>query len=308
MTPVSTASLMPLSTAGMNSRGTAPPTMPFTNSYPLPGLGSSLSQMWPYWPRLADIRLDLELAPCAVDDDLEVLLAHARDDGLTRLLVGGHRDRRVFVREALKRQTHFLLVRLRLRLNGHGDHRRREYHLLQRDDLFQVAQRVTGDNVLQTHRGSDIARTPFLDLSALPSVHLQTAPDPLLLVLRRHVHGIARVERPGVHAEERQVADEGIVQNLECQGRKRLLITCLARRWLALGIHALYGGHFRRRRHELDDSIEQRLHTLVLERCAAHDQHDLVLDGAVTQPLSDLRLGQLLTFEVLVQQLLVPLW
>ena len=36
MTPVCTASWMPLSTAGMNSRGTVPPTMPLTKLYPLP--------------------------------------------------------------------------------------------------------------------------------------------------------------------------------------------------------------------------------------------------------------------------------
>src|SRR6185312_12206439 len=37
--------------------------------------------------RLADVGLDLELALHAVDDDLEVQLAHAGDDRLTRLLV-----------------------------------------------------------------------------------------------------------------------------------------------------------------------------------------------------------------------------
>ena len=38
--------------------------------------------------RLADVGLDLELALHAVDDDLEVQLAHARDDRLAGFLVG----------------------------------------------------------------------------------------------------------------------------------------------------------------------------------------------------------------------------
>ena len=38
--------------------------------------------------RLADARLDAELALQAVDDDLEVQLAHAGDDDLAGLLVG----------------------------------------------------------------------------------------------------------------------------------------------------------------------------------------------------------------------------
>src|SRR5690606_30849713 len=40
--------------------------------------------------RLAHVGLDLELALEAVHDDLEVELAHAGDDRLARLLVGGH--------------------------------------------------------------------------------------------------------------------------------------------------------------------------------------------------------------------------
>ena len=37
--------------------------------------------------RLADVGLDLELATHAVDEDVEVELAHAADDGLAGLLV-----------------------------------------------------------------------------------------------------------------------------------------------------------------------------------------------------------------------------
>ncbi len=38
--------------------------------------------------RLADVGLDLELALEPIDDDLQMQLAHAGDDGLTGLLVG----------------------------------------------------------------------------------------------------------------------------------------------------------------------------------------------------------------------------
>src|SRR5205085_339116 len=46
---------------------------------------------------LSDVRLDFELALQAVDDDLEVELAHPADDRLARLLVGVHAERRVFL-------------------------------------------------------------------------------------------------------------------------------------------------------------------------------------------------------------------
>src|SRR5205823_5567510 len=49
--------------------------------------------------RLADVRLDAELALHAVDQHLEVQLAHARDDRLTGLLVRVDTERRVLLVE-----------------------------------------------------------------------------------------------------------------------------------------------------------------------------------------------------------------
>ena len=133
--------------------------------------------------RLADVGFDLELAPHAVDDDLEVQLAHAADDGLRGLFIGRHAERRVFLRETLQRQAHLFLVGLRLRLHGHRDDRHRDGHLLERDDLLEIADRVAGVDVLETHGRGDVAGAHFLDLAALVGVHLQQAPDALLLRL-----------------------------------------------------------------------------------------------------------------------------
>ena len=52
--------------------------------------------------RAADVRVDLELAQQAVDDDLEVELAHAGDQRLARLLVARHPERRVLLGETLQ--------------------------------------------------------------------------------------------------------------------------------------------------------------------------------------------------------------
>ena len=50
--------------------------------------------------RLADGGVDAELALHAVDEDLEVQLAHAGDDGLAGLLVGADAEGRVLVGRA----------------------------------------------------------------------------------------------------------------------------------------------------------------------------------------------------------------
>src|SRR5262249_20926436 len=85
---------------------------------------------------LADVALDFELALQAVDDDLQVELAHATDDRLPRLFVGMHAERRVFRGELLKTDAELLDVALRLRLDRDRDDRLREDHLLEEDDVL----------------------------------------------------------------------------------------------------------------------------------------------------------------------------
>ena len=51
--------------------------------------------------RPADVAVDAELAQEAVDDDLEVQLAHPCDERLSRLLVGRDTERRVLLGEPL---------------------------------------------------------------------------------------------------------------------------------------------------------------------------------------------------------------
>ena len=53
--------------------------------------------------RLADGGVDVELAEHAVDDDLEVELAHAGDDRLAGLLVGAHLEGRVLLGQRVER-------------------------------------------------------------------------------------------------------------------------------------------------------------------------------------------------------------
>ena len=89
--------------------------------------------------RLADVGLDVELALHAVDEDVEVQLAHAGDDGLPGLVVGVHLEGRVFLGEPLDRDAELLLVDLRLGLDGHRDDRRREGHRLEDHRLAGIA-------------------------------------------------------------------------------------------------------------------------------------------------------------------------
>ena len=128
-----------------------------------------------------------------------------------------------------------------------------------------------------------------------------------LRLLGRHEHLVAGIEHARVHAEEGQVADERVVQDLERERGELGVVARLAGRFLAALVDTLDRRHLDRRRHVLDHRVEHRLHALVLEGRAAERDADLVADRARAQAAADLVLRQLRVLEVLVQQLLVAL-
>src|SRR5919112_504511 len=116
--------------------------------------------------RLADVGLDVELAAHAVDQDLQVELAHARDDRLTGLLVEADLERRVLLGQLLDGRAQLLLVALGLRLDGHRDDRRGEGHRLEDYRLLRVAEGVTRRRLLHAVDGDDLAGAHALALLA----------------------------------------------------------------------------------------------------------------------------------------------
>ena len=98
--------------------------------------------------RLAHVRLHVELAHHAIHQDLKVQFAHAGDDRLSRIRVGVHLERRIFLRQLVQRDAHLLLVRLRLRLDRHRDDRLRELDVLEQDRRLLIGQRIARRDVL----------------------------------------------------------------------------------------------------------------------------------------------------------------
>ena len=174
--------------------------------------------------RLADGRFDAELALQPVDDDFKMQFAHAGDDDLAGLLVGLNIERRIFGHQLLQADAELLLVGLGLRLDGERDDGLREVHRLEHDRLFLVAQRVAGRDALQADSRGDVTRVDFLDFLALVRVHLQQSADALGALLGRVVDGRARGEHAGIHAEERELPDERVSHDLECERGERRVV------------------------------------------------------------------------------------
>ena len=172
--------------------------------------------------RLTDVALDFELAPHAIDDDLEMQLAHSADQRLAGFLVRGHAERRIFHRQALKRVAELFLIGLGLGLDRDRDHRLGKFHFLEKNRLPFVAKRVAGRGEAQTDGRGDVAGFDLLDVLALVGVHLEQAPEALALALGGIVNHVARRDLARVDAEISELTDVRIVLNLERERRKRL--------------------------------------------------------------------------------------
>ena len=143
--------------------------------------------------RVTDVALHLEFTTHTVDDDVELQLAHAGDQGLAGLFVGLHLEGRILVGQLRQSDAHLLLVGLGLRLHGHLDHRIREGHGFEGDRGLLVAQGITGGDVLQTHEGVDVAGFGSIHRVLLVGVHLEDLADALLLALGGVKHGPSRI-------------------------------------------------------------------------------------------------------------------
>ena len=143
------------------------------------------------------------------------------------LLVGAHLEGGVLVGQPRQRNAHLFLVGLGLGLDGHRDHRLREGDGAQRDGVMRVAQRVAGLQFLHAHAGADVAGQNLGHVLALVGVHLHQAADALGLAGAGIENRVAGLERAGVDADKAQLA-EGIVDDLEGQGRQRLVVVRLA--------------------------------------------------------------------------------
>ena len=249
--------------------------------------------------RRADIGLDLELALHAVDDDLEMELAHPLDDGLAAFMIDRNPERGILGRESRQGLAHFFLVALGLGLDRDLDDRIGKFHALQHHRVVGVAQRVAGGGVLEAGESHDVAGARLFDVFAMIGMHQQHAADALAVILDRIQHHRARHQHARIDAHEGERADEGIGHDLEGESGEGLVVGGLADDdFLGSHLHAIDGGDVGRRRQEIDHAVEQRLHALVLEGRAAQHRHEGVIDRALADAALQRRDIRLLAGEI----------
>ena len=258
--------------------------------------------------RCADVRLDLELTEQTVNDDLQMELAHAGDDGLTSLFVGVGLEGRILFGQLCQRDAHLLVAGLGLGLDSNADNGLGELHGLQNDGMILITQSVTGSGVLQTDNSSDITCVAAVDILAVVRMHLQDAAHTLLVVLHGVVDSSTCLDLTGVDTEVCQLTNEGVGSDLESQscegsvvGRRTGLLL------FGLRIHTLDVLDIGRCGHIVNDSVQQLLHAAVLVGRTTDNGDQSVRNGLFADSSLQFLTGDLLTLEVLLHELFVVL-
>ena len=255
---------------------------------------------------LTNVSVNLELAEQTVDDDLEVQLAHAGDDGLAGLVVGGHRKGRVLLGELGQSQRHLVLLGLGLGLNGNVDNGLGELDLLEDDLLALGAQGVTGGGVLEADASDDVAGGSVITVDTLGSVHLEDAAESLALTVRSVDDVGAGLSTTGVNADVGELTDERVGHDLEDQAGEGLVEGRMTLDLLAgVRIGTGDGLDVERAGQVVDNSVEQLLNTLVLVGGAHEDEVELVGKDALAQSSLELLDGEVLLHEDLLHELVI---
>src|SRR5918994_4154009 len=234
--------------------------------------------------RSADIRIDFVGATENVDLDVEVKLAHALQNRLARLLIGGDAERRILGGQLRESQTKLFLVGLRLGLDRDLDHGLRELHALEDHGLVRIAERVAGADLLEARESDDVAGIGLFDVLAVVRMHEEHATDALLLVAGRVKDRRTGFDLTRIDAAEGDGADEGIVHDLEGEHGERLVVGRPANGlFLGLEVDALDLAAIHGRRKEVDDGVQERLNALVLECGTAKNR----MEGAALHSRAD---------------------
>jgi hypothetical protein len=240
------------STDGMYSRGMRPPLTLFSNSYSSPSDGSSGAKVictLAYWPehrsascacsrssrrptdrlavghlRLADVRLDLELAAHAVHQDVQVELTHAGDlvwpvSSLRLTRNVGSSSASFWMAVESFSWSPLVFGSIATEMTGSGN-------VIDSRTMGFAGSRqgLAGGGVLEADERVDVARAGLVDRVLLVGVHLEELADALLLALGGVDHLGTGGDLAGVHPDVGELAEEGVRGDLERQRGERLVV------------------------------------------------------------------------------------
>src|SRR5438067_2376734 len=222
--------------------------------------------------RLADIGFDAELALHAIDDNLQMQFAHPSNDRLTSFLIGRNNKRRIFLCQTPECYSELVLICAGFGLDSDANYRRGKLDRFQNDRLVFVANCVAGGDLLHAADGDDLTRARSFNIFALVSVHAHQPTHALARILRRVVRVRTRLDRAAVDSHKRKLAQMLVGHDLEYQAAERRIgVRRTSFLVPVFRIDAFDRRNIQRRRQVINDRIEERLHTFILESRTSHD-------------------------------------
>ena len=165
--------------------------------------------------RRVQFNLDAELALHPLGRDLNMRIAHPRQDGLARGLVAMHNERRIFLGNAVERRSELVDVAFSFRRNGDVEWRLWKLDRSQRGGVLLRAERVAGDCVRQFRHRADIARSERRRVILRLAFQQDQLADALVDIVVRVPHVCVAAQRARDHTHVGQPPDERIRRRLE---------------------------------------------------------------------------------------------
>ena len=208
-------------------------------------------------------------------------LAHARDDDVLGLGVGGDDEGRVLLGQAVEGDRELVDLGAAVGDDRHGEDGGGELDGFEDDRVVLDAQRVAGHGVGEADDGADLARVERLDDLAAVGVHADDAADPLLLVLGRVEDVGAGLEGAGVDADEDELADVLVGHDLEGEGGEAAVVLGDAFDLRAFEALAADRREVDGAGQVVDDGVEEAADADVADGAAAEDGADEVGVGGL---------------------------
>ena len=165
------------------------------------------------------IRFHPEFAFHPFHDDLDVLVAHAADQGFLGHGVAGDDDSRVFVHQAVQGVHDLIFLALLLRPDGTGVHGQRERDRREEDRVVLVAQRIARRRKLQFRRHANVTGRDFRHGNLRLAAHGKDVGHSFLFLPAGVVDRAVGLDGAREDTNKAQPSDEGIRRGLKDQGR-----------------------------------------------------------------------------------------
>src|SRR5688572_16933121 len=247
--------------------------------------------------RSANIGLNAKFTQHTVNKNIKVQFTHARDDCLARVFIRTNTESRILFCQFTKGFAHLFLIRIALRLNGNGNHRLRERNIF-KNYFFIITKRIACKSFLQAQNCTNITSTHLHNIFAAVSMHADQAANTFPSTFRGVIYHLPLANSARIHTEVSQTAHVRISNYFENQRTQRRIIIRRKFNVFASVVNSMYRWNLSWRGKVIHNSIQQYLHTFILQRRTTKNRSSFTIYDRPSQSRFHFRNADLLPFQV----------